>query len=111
MAQQALWRLAILTLWFIGAISITAAAEVVGTDPHLLFGNRVLLGTVAEIRSDQAKIDIDQGEPRYIPMNVRKAKGLPDLTPWQDMFLFEDQQLRALMRLYQRRFVMNKVPV
>ncbi len=78
MAQQALWPLAVLTLWFIGAVS-SAAAEVAGTDPQLLFGDRILFGTVTEIRSDQAKIDIGEGQPRYIPMNVRKAKGLPNL--------------------------------
>ena len=78
MAQQALWRLAVLTMWFIGAVSI-AAAEVQGTDAELLSGDRVLLGTVEDVRSDQAKINIGEGQPRYIPMNVRKAKGLPDL--------------------------------
>ena len=78
MPHQTLWRLAVLTLWFIGAVS-SAAAEVPGTDAELLSGDRVLLGTVEEIRSDQAKINIGEGQPRYIPMNVRKAKGLPDL--------------------------------
>ena len=78
MAQQALWRLAVLTMWFIGAVSI-AAAEGQGTDAELLSGDRVLLGTVEDVRSDQAKINIGEGQPRYIPMNVRKAKGLPDL--------------------------------
>ena len=80
MVQQALWRLAVLTVWFIGAVSVAdAASEVAGTDPQLLSGDRVLLGTVEEIRSDQAKIDIGEGQPRYIPMNVRKNKGLPEL--------------------------------
>jgi translation initiation factor IF-1 len=49
-------------------------------DAHaLLPGNRVLLGTVEEVRSDQAKINTGEGQPRFIPMNVRKDKGLPDL--------------------------------
>jgi ribosomal protein S1 len=53
--------------------------DIAGTDPQLLSGDRVLLGTVEEIRSDQAKVDIGEGQPRYIPMNVRKDKGLPEL--------------------------------
>jgi hypothetical protein len=80
MAQQTLWRLAVLSVWFIGAVSVAdAASEVGGTDPQLLSGDRVLLGTVEEIRSDQAKINTGEGQPRYIPMNVRKDKGLPEL--------------------------------
>ncbi len=78
MAQHARWRLAVLTMWFIGAVSI-AAAEVQGTDAQRLFGDRVLLGTVEDVRSDQARIDIGELQPRYLPMNVRKAKGLQDL--------------------------------
>ena len=49
-------------------------------DPHaLLPGSRVLLGTVEEVRSDQAKINTGEGQPRFIPVNERKEKGLPDL--------------------------------
>ena len=67
-------------MWFIGAVSVAdATSEVAGTDPQLLSGDRVLLGTVEEIRSDQAKINTGEGQPRYIPMNVRKDKGLPEL--------------------------------
>jgi translation initiation factor IF-1 len=80
MAQQALWRLAVLTLCLIGTVSIVdAAADVKGTDAQLLPGNRILLGTVEEVRSDQAKVNTGEGQPRYIPMNVRKDKGLPEL--------------------------------
>ena len=78
MAQQALWRLPGLTMWFIGAVSI-AAAEVPRTETQRLFGNRVLLGTVEDVRSDQARIHTGEGQPRFIPLNVRKAKGLQDL--------------------------------
>jgi hypothetical protein len=80
MTQQAvLGQLAVLTLWCIGAVSVAdAASEVAGIDPQLLSGDRVLLGTVEEIRSDQAKIDIGEGQPRYIPVNDRKEKGLPE---------------------------------
>ena len=80
MAHPALWRLAVLTMWFIGVVSVAdAAAEVQGTEAQRLFGDRVLLGTVEDVRSDQARINIGEGQPRFVPMNVRKAKGLPDL--------------------------------
>ena len=80
MTQQALWRLAVLTVWLIGMVPVAdAASEVAGTEPQLLSGDRVLLGTVAEIRSDQAKINVGELEYRYLPMNVRKDKGLPAL--------------------------------
>jgi len=80
MSQHTLWRLAALTLWLIATVPVAeAASEVAGTDPQLISGDRVLLGTVEEIRSDQAKITMSEGEPRYIPMNVRKDKGLPEL--------------------------------
>ena len=80
MTQQALWRLAVLTVWLIATAPVAeAASEVAGTDPQLLSGDRVLLGTVEDIRSDQARINIGEGQPRYLPMNVRKDKGLPEL--------------------------------
>ena len=47
--------------------------------PQLLPGDRVLIGTVEEVRSGQARIDTGEVEPRYVPMGVRKDKGLPDL--------------------------------
>ena len=80
MAQYILWRLALFSVWFIGTVSVAdAASEVAGIDPQLLSGDRVLLGTVEAIRSDQAKIDTGEEQSRYIPMNVRKDKGLPEL--------------------------------
>ncbi|MBS0169811.1 MAG: hypothetical protein JSR62_05610 [Nitrospira sp.] len=59
--------------------SVTAASDGGHDHPQLLPGDRVLLGTVVEVRSDQARIDTGEVEPRFIPMGVRKAKGLPDL--------------------------------
>lgn len=80
MSQQAVWRLAVLTVCLIAKAPVAdAASEVAGTDPQLLSGDRVLLGTVEEIRSDQAKINVGELEYRYLPMNVRKDKGLPEL--------------------------------
>ena len=80
MTRNGLWRLVVLSVWWLSAASIAgAASEFEQTHPQLLSGDRVLLGTVEEIRSDQAKINIGEGQPRYLPMNVRKDKGLPEL--------------------------------
>jgi hypothetical protein len=71
-------RLAIAGLWLIAAASAaTAGSE--PAHPQLLPGDRVLLGTVQEVRGGQARIDTGEVEPRSVPMGVRKAKGLPEL--------------------------------
>lgn len=78
--QNALWRLAVLSLWLISTTSVAhAASEFERAHPQLLPGDRVLLGMVKEVRGDQARIDTGEVEARYIPMGVRKAKGLPEL--------------------------------
>src|SRR5690348_640375 len=75
-----LWRLALLTSWLIIAISTAeAATESAGSHPELLPEDRVLLGTVEEVRSDQARINTGEVEPRFVPMNVRQDKGLSPL--------------------------------
>ena len=80
MTNHHLWKLAVLTVWIITAASIAnAASESEGAHPQLLPGDRVLLGTVEEVASDQARINTGELQLRFIPMNVRKAKGLPDL--------------------------------
>jgi hypothetical protein len=69
-----------LTVWVLSAVSMAAAAtEFAGPHPQLLPEDRVLLGTVEEVRSDQARINTGEVEPRFVPMNVRKDKGLPAL--------------------------------
>ena len=80
MADQSLLRVVVLAGSLVAIVSVAhAATEREGTHPQLLPGDRVLLGTVAEVRSDQARIDTGEGQPRFIPMGVRKAKGLADL--------------------------------
>jgi hypothetical protein len=37
------------------------------------------MGTVEEIRGDQAKVNTGEVQSRYVPMNIRKEKGLPEL--------------------------------
>jgi hypothetical protein len=58
-----------------------AATEAASSDDsaQLLRGDRILLGTVEEIAGEQARINTGEVEPRYIPMNVRKAKELSAL--------------------------------
>ncbi|TKS58543.1 MAG: hypothetical protein EWM73_03486 [Nitrospira sp.] len=74
------WKLIVLSVWWLSAASIAgAASEVEPPQPQRFPGNRVLLGTVKEIRSDQAIIDIGELQLRYLPMNVRKDKELSDL--------------------------------
>jgi hypothetical protein len=74
------WRLMALLVWWLSAASIAgAASEVEQTQPQLFSGDRVVLGTVEDVRSDQARINIGEVEPRYLPMNVRKDKRLPEL--------------------------------
>ena len=69
---------------FTCSLLMAASAAYAGSDEaetkhQLLPGNRVLLGTVEEVRSDQARINTGEGQPRFVPMNVRKDKGLLDL--------------------------------
>ena len=80
MARHTLWQPAVLMVWWISAASVgDAASGSEQPDPQLLAGDRVLLGTVEEVRSDQARIDTGEGQFRFVPMNVRKDKELPDL--------------------------------
>ena len=81
MAQPLLTALVVLTSFMVFMPVADAASEGAGTgtDAQLLSGDRVLLGTVEEVRSDQARINTGEGQPRFVPMNVRKDKGLPDL--------------------------------
>jgi hypothetical protein len=80
MTRNGLYRLMVLSVWWLSAASLAGAApEAESTHPQLLPGDRVLLGTVLEVKSEQARINTGELEPRFIPMGVRKAKGLPEL--------------------------------
>ncbi|HSF11053.1 MAG TPA: hypothetical protein VLA60_16700 [Nitrospirales bacterium] len=37
------------------------------------------MGTVEEVRGEQAKVDTGEGQPRYLPMSLREDKGLSAL--------------------------------
>lgn len=74
--------LMVLALCWVSWASIPgAAAELELFHGQLLPGDRVLLGTVEEVRSDQARVDTGELQPRFIPMGVRQEKGLPALKP------------------------------
>ena len=80
MTQKTLCRLVVISVCcFSTAFIASAATEVEQTHPELLPGNRVLLGTVVEVRSEQVRINTGELTPRFVPMGVRKAKDLPEL--------------------------------
>lgn len=66
-----------------GWISVASVGEADAasdkTHSGLIPGDRIVLGTVEEVRGDQARIHTGKGQPRFVPMNVRKHKGLRDL--------------------------------
>lgn len=80
MRHNILWQLAVLVVWGISAASAGETAS--GPEqahPQLLRGDRILLGTVEEVRGAQARVDTGEGQPRFVPMGVRQAKGLPNV--------------------------------
>ena len=80
MSNRFKWQLITVTVWVISTASIGEAASVAEQAHHeLLRGDRVLIGTVLEVRGAQARIDTGEVQPRVVPMGVREAKGLPDL--------------------------------
>ncbi|MDF0666538.1 MAG: hypothetical protein P0119_10780 [Nitrospira sp.] len=80
LTRTTLARVVALSVWCLSTASFSGAAtQTEPMHPQLLPGDRVLLGTVDEVRSDQARINTGELQPRFIPMEVRKAKGLPDL--------------------------------
>ncbi|MGC3975732.1 MAG: hypothetical protein QM771_15320 [Nitrospira sp.] len=59
---------------------LSSATDLEPSHGQLLPGDRVLVGTVEEVRSDQARVNTGELQPRFVPMGVRKEKGLPALT-------------------------------
>ena len=69
-----------LTMCFLLTASVgEAASDSEHAHSQLLLGDRVLIGTVQEVRGAQARIDTGEVQPRFIPMGVRETKRLPDL--------------------------------
>ena len=83
-AQSSMRRLGLVGLCFLtgclvipGAVIAHEGKNTKGSES--LSGERVLSGTVEEVRGEQAKVDTGEGQPRYLPMNLRDEKGLPPL--------------------------------
>ncbi|HSF10169.1 MAG TPA: hypothetical protein VLA60_12200 [Nitrospirales bacterium] len=68
-------------LFLIGVlIPVTSKAAETNDGHHeLLSGERILLATVEETSSADVRVDTGDLQPRYLPLNVRKDKGLPEL--------------------------------
>ena len=80
MTRTSLFRLMVLSVSCLSTAFIAAAAaDGEQTHPQLLSGDRVLLGTVQEVRSDQVRINTGDLTSRFLPMGVRKAKDLAEL--------------------------------
>jgi hypothetical protein len=78
MSKRIQWQVIAVAVWWISAASV--GEGVCEQAPHqLLLGDRVLIGTVQEVRGSQARIDTGEIQPRFVPMGVRQVKGLPDL--------------------------------
>jgi hypothetical protein len=93
MTHHFLLKLAVVTVWAIAAASVADARPGLDeTHPQLLPGDRILLGTVEEVRGEQAKIHTGEVQRRSVPMGVRKAKGLPDLNKWDRVEITVNEQ-------------------
>lgn len=79
MRQHQLWSVAAIILWAWSASAGEAVSNPDHSHQQLLIDDRVLIGTVQEVRGGQARIDTGEVQPRFVPMGVREAKGLPDL--------------------------------
>lgn len=80
MGHNTAGRFAVVGVWLLTAASVAQAdSGSQKTSPELLSGERVVIGTVADIKGDQAQIDTGEVQPRFVPMGVRKSKGLPAL--------------------------------
>jgi hypothetical protein len=74
-----MWGVCFLTgcLFFSGVVFADEGHKTKGSES--LSGERVITGTVEEVRGEQAKVDTGEVQPRYLPMNLREEKGLPSL--------------------------------
>lgn len=82
--------------------SMASADEISGTPHHnLISGDRTLIGTVLEVRSGQYKVYTGLGQPRFIPIQVRKDKALPDLEKSDRVTIsLNDQNLIIYVHLF-----------
>lgn len=80
MTRKSFWLLSVLVIWCASAASVSGAASGPETiSPELISGDRVLIGTVVDVRGEQARVHTGQLTLRFIPMGVRHDKGLEKL--------------------------------
>jgi hypothetical protein len=60
-------------------IASMGASQSHDSDTKALQGQRQVMGTVEEIKSDQIRVNTGEVQPRYIPLNQAKEKGLPEI--------------------------------
>jgi hypothetical protein len=63
-----------------------------GTVYGLLPTDRIVIGTVEEIRSDQIRVDIGDIEPRYLPLAVAKEKDMPKIKKGDKLVIIVNDQ-------------------
>ncbi len=79
MSLSSLYGMCVLTgcLVFCGVALAHEGKDTKGNES--LSGERIISGTVEEVRGEQAKVNTGEVQPRYLPMNLREEKGLPAL--------------------------------
>jgi hypothetical protein len=84
----------------ISGLALAQEEKDMGKDKAPLAGQRIIAGTVEEIRGDQAKVNTGEGQPRFVPMNIRQEKGLPDLQQGDQVeIILNEQNLVVNVRL------------
>jgi hypothetical protein len=58
-----------------------------GGDQQLLQGDRVLLGKVEAVTSDQIKVNIGEVQPRFLPLVQAKEKGFAEIKAGDDLVI------------------------
>jgi hypothetical protein len=81
MTQHASFKATVLTVFAASTLPLAYAGsdEAAGSLAQRIAGDRTVLGVVETIGSDQARIGTNKGQPRFVPMNVRKEKDLAAL--------------------------------
>jgi translation initiation factor IF-1 len=60
-------------------VGTRAASQPHDAETKTLQGEQRVMGTVEEIKSDQIRVNTGEVQPRYIPLNQAKEKGLPEI--------------------------------
>jgi hypothetical protein len=77
--QRVLAMTAMTLLLGIPAMSAQAASAPADQDMKTLKGERRVMGTVEEVKGDQAKVNTGEVQPRFIPLKPSREKGLPEI--------------------------------